>query len=207
MFKYPHGLIFIMAPYKRKEGYYHRAKEEGYRSRAVYKLKQIDERFNIFKNGDVVVDLGASPGGWSEYAVDMVGEGNVLAVDKERMRDIQGVSFHKGDVTDENFVRRISIIAGDVDVVISDMSPNITGNYSMDHARSVFLARHALKFSYLTLKDGGNFVVKVFQGEDFKEFMDQVKKSFDFVQGHSPQASRESSSEMYVIGKGFHGSR
>jgi len=194
-----------MAAYKRKDGYYHKAQEEGYRSRAIYKLKQIDEKFNIFKEGDVVVDLGAAPGSWSEYAVERVGEGNVLAVDKKRMRDIEGVSFHQGDMTEKEFLRRISIIAGDVDVIISDMSPNITGNYSMDHARSIYLAQQALKFCNNNLSKGGRFVVKVFQGEDFKNYLESVKDAFHSVYGHSPHASRESSSEMYVIGKNFKG--
>ncbi|MFP4002101.1 MAG: RlmE family RNA methyltransferase [Thermoplasmata archaeon] len=192
-----------MTAYKRKDGYYHKAQEEGYRSRAVYKLEQIDEKFNIFRKGDVVVDLGAAPGSWSEYAVEKVGKGNVLAVDKRRMREIDGVSFHQGDVTDESFLRRISIIAGDVDVVISDMSPDLTGNYSMDHARSIYLAQHALNFCDANMDRGGKFVVKVFQGEDFQDYMDKVKKYFKSVYGHSPRASRESSSEMYVIGKHF----
>ncbi len=194
-----------MADYTRKDGYYHKAQEEGYRSRAVYKLKQIDEKFNIFKEENVVVDLGAAPGSWSEYAVEKVGRGNVLAVDKERIRDIEGVSFQQGDMTDEEFVQKISIIAGDVDVIISDMSPNITGNYSMDHARSIYLAQMALKFCRENLKKGGRFVVKVFQGEDFEDYMDQVEEEFDSVYGHSPEASRESSSEMYIIGKDFKG--
>ncbi len=191
--------------YKRKDGYYRKAKKEGYRSRAVYKLKQIDEKFNIFKEGDVVVDLGAAPGSWSEYAVEKVGKDNVLAVDLERIRDIYGVNTYKGDMTDEAFVQRITIIAGEVDVVISDMAPDITGNYSMDHARSVYLAQQALEFCHKTLKKGGNFVVKVFQGEDFEDYLEQVNSLFDFSKGHSPQASRESSSEMYVIGKGYVG--
>ncbi|MFP3871882.1 MAG: RlmE family RNA methyltransferase [Candidatus Natronoplasma sp.] len=194
-----------MSAYKRKDGYYHKAKEEGYRSRAVYKLKQIDEKFNMFREDDVVVDLGAAPGSWSEYAVEMVGEDNVLAVDKERMRDIEGVSFQRGDMTDEEFIRKVSIIAGEVDVVISDMSPNITGNYEVDHARSIYLARHALKFCFTNLKEGGRFVVKVFQGEDFEDIMEQTKRAFDSVHGYSPKASRQSSSEMYIIAKGFHG--
>jgi len=196
-----------MAAYKRKDGYYHKAQEEGYRSRAIYKLKQIDEKFNMFREGDVVVDLGAAPGSWSEYAVERVGEGNVLAVDKKRMRDIEGVSFHQGDMTDKEFLRRISIIAGDVDVIISDMSPNITGNYSMDHARSIHLAQQALRFCHANLSKGGKFVVKVFQGEDFENYLESVKEVFNSVYGHSPHASRESSSEMYVIGKNFKGGK
>lgn len=192
-----------MTAYERKDGYYHKAKEEGHRSRAIYKIKQIDEKFDIFYEGNVVVDLGSAPGSWSEYAVEKVGEGNVLAVDKQRMREIDGVSFHQGDMTEEEFMRRISIISGDVDVVISDMAPDLTGNYSMDHARSIHLARKALEFCYHNMIDGGRLVVEVFQGEDFEDFLEEVESLFVSVYGHSPKASRESSSEMYVIGKNF----
>ncbi len=196
-----------MAAYQRKDGYYHKAKQEGYRSRAIYKLKQIDEKFHIFKEGDVVVDLGAAPGSWSEYAVEKVGKGNVMAVDKRRMRNIDGVSFQKGDLTDKRFFRKASIIAGDADIVISDMAPDLTGNYSMDQARSIYLGKSALAFCRANLKQGGKFVVKVFQGRDFEDFMSIVEDHFRSVYGHSPKASRESSSEMYIIGKGFNGKK
>ncbi|MFP4050408.1 MAG: RlmE family RNA methyltransferase [Thermoplasmata archaeon] len=192
-----------MCAYKKKDGYYHKAKKEGYRSRAVYKIKQIDKEFNIFSQGDVVVDLGAAPGSWSEYAVEQVGEGNVLAIDLERMRDIEGVSTYEGDMRDEEVINRLSIIADKVDVVISDMAPNISGNYTMDHARSIYLAQQALEFCHKTLEKGGDFVVKVFQGEDFKDFLDEVKENFEFAQATSPKASRDSSSEMYIIGKRY----
>ncbi|MFO7791811.1 MAG: RlmE family RNA methyltransferase [Candidatus Saliniplasma sp.] len=194
-----------MCAYKRKDGYYRKAKKEGYRSRAIYKLKQINEKFYIFDPDDVVVDLGAAPGSWSEYAVEQVGKGNVIAIDLDRMRDIEGVSTYQGDLTDDEVLNRLSIIAGDVDVVISDMAPNISGNYSMDHAKSVYLCQRALKFCGLSLKEGGNFVVKIFQGEDFKNFLEDVRSQFSFVKAHSPKASRESSSEMYIIGKGYKG--
>ena len=190
-----------MSAYKRKDGYYYKAKEEGYRSRAVYKLMQIDQKYNIFQEGKTVVDLGASPGGWSQYAVEQVGEGNVLALDLERMRDLEGVNFYQGDLREEEFVNKISIITGEIDVVLSDMAPNISGNYSMDHARSIYLATIALDFAKNSLKKGGDFVVKVFQGEDFEDFLDRVKDTFEFAKGFSPKASRSSSSEMYIIGK------
>ncbi len=197
--------IELMCAYKRKDGYYHKAKEEGYRSRAIYKLKQIDEKFYVFDQGDTVVDLGAAPGSWSEYAVERVGKDNVIAIDLVRMRDIEGVSIYQGDLTDDEVLNRLSIIAGEVDVVISDMAPDISGNYSMDHARSLYLAQRALKFCDVALKKGGHFVVKIFQGEDFKNFLEDVKSQFSFVKAHSPKASRESSSEMYIIGKGYKG--
>lgn len=196
-----------MTGYNKKDGYYRKAKEEGYRSRAVYKLKQIDEKFGIFQSGDTVIDLGAAPGSWSEYALEGVGRDNVMAVDMERMRDIDGVSFLQGDLREEDTLRRISILAEDVDVVISDMAPDITGNYSMDHARSIYLAQKALEICDICLKQGGNLVVKVFQGEDFKDLLDKMRGAFSFGRAHSPAASRSSSSEMYIIGKGFKGSQ
>jgi len=196
-----------MCAYKKKDGYYHKAKKEGYRSRAVYKLKQIDDEFNILSMGNVVVDLGAAPGSWSEYAVEKVGKGNVVAIDLSRMRDIEGVSTYQGDMRDEEVINRLSIIADKVDVVISDMSPNISGNYTMDHARSIYLAQQALEFCHKTLRKGGDFVVKVFQGEDFKTYLDQVKDCFEYAQGTSPKASRDSSSEMYIIGKRYIGKK
>ncbi len=198
-------IVYNMCAYRKKDGFYRKAKEEGYRSRAVYKLKQIDERFNIFRKGDIVVDLGAAPGSWSQYAVERVGEDNVMAIDLQRIRDIDGVTVYRADVTDEVEMQRMAIIAGEVNVVISDMAPDITGNYSMDHARSIYLARSALDFCGRVLKEGGVFVVKVFQGEDFKNFLDELEKFFYSVRCHSPKASRDSSSEMYVIAKGFKG--
>ncbi|MFO7991491.1 MAG: RlmE family RNA methyltransferase [Thermoplasmata archaeon] len=192
-----------MCAYKRKDGYYYKAKKEGYRSRAVYKLKQLDDKFNIFSSEDVVVDLGAAPGSWSQYAVERVGEDNVIAVDLQRMRDIDGVDVYQGDLTDDETLNRLSIIAGDVDVVISDMAPNISGNYSMDQARSVYLASRALEFCKVALKPGGKLVVKVFQGDDFEDYLEMVNRYFSFVRCSSPKASRDSSSEMYVIAKGF----
>ncbi|MFO8109014.1 MAG: RlmE family RNA methyltransferase [Thermoplasmata archaeon] len=192
-----------MCAYNKKDGFYRRAKREGYRSRAVYKLKQIDDKFSIFKPDFTVLDLGAAPGGWSQYAVEVVGDGNVMAVDIVGMRDIEGVEQYRADVTKEREVRRIILIAGEVDVIISDMAPNISGNYSLDQARSVYLARSALQVCHWALKENGSFVVKVFQGEDFEDLLKDVKKHFKFVKCHSPKASRNTSSEMYIIGKGY----
>ncbi len=192
-----------MSAYKHRDGYYHMAKKEGYRSRAVYKLKQMDERFNIFKTGDKVVDLGAAPGGWSQYAVEAVGEGNVIALDLERMPDIEGVDFYQGDLRDDETASRIADITGGVDVVLSDMAPKFTGKHTMDQARSLYLAECALEFCDRTLKNGGSFVVKILQGPDFNYFLDKVKNRFKDVKCNSPKASRSSSAEMYIVAKHF----
>lgn len=190
---------------RRHDKYYVKAKREHYRSRAVYKLKQIDYRFDLVHPGDVVVDLGASPGGWSQVAAELVGaEGKVIAMDLDRMVPIEGVTFIRGDIRNEAVVSRIRELVPDgVDVVISDMSPDISGNYSYDHARSIELCEHALKFAASTLKQGGNFVAKMFYGDMSGSFAEMAKNYFQEVHLHHPRASRSTSSELYVVGIGF----
>lgn len=168
---------------------------------------QIDHRFDLIRPGDVIVDLGASPGGWSQVAVELGGpESRVFALDIERMPPIDGVTFIRGDIRDEVVVSRLlDMIPDKADVVISDMSPDISGNYSYDHARSVELCEHALKFSTRVLREGGNICVKMFYGDMSKDFVYSVEKMFNEVYKHHPKASRPTSSELYVVGLGFHG--
>ncbi|UCF07408.1 MAG: RlmE family RNA methyltransferase [Thermoplasmata archaeon] len=188
----------------KREHYYKKAKKAGYRSRSAYKLIQINDRYNLISKGDVVIDLGAAPGGWSQVAQEIVGpEGKVLAVDIQRMEPLSGVILIRGDMTKQETVDKILAEVSDVDVILSDMSPSISGHYSMDQARSIDLAEKALLVAEQTLKHKGNFVVKVFQGELFSDFFQKIKARFTFVKGHSPKASRKSSSEIYVVGKGF----
>ncbi len=188
----------------RKDFYYRKAKREHYRSRASYKLKQLDFRYALIEQGDTVVDLGASPGGWSQVAVELAGAGKVFAVDLDRLAPIEGVTFVRGDMTDEAVVRRVlDLVPEGADVVLSDMSPNISGNYSYDHARSVELCEHALAFALRVLKPGGNFVTKMFSGDMGKPFTDAVRRRFDEFHTNHPRASRPSSSEVYVIGLGL----
>lgn len=192
---------------RKRDKYYRKAKTERYRSRASYKLMQIDHRFDLIQPGDVIVDLGASPGGWSQVAVELGGpESYVYALDLDRMAPIEGVTFIRGDIRDEAIVKRLlELIPNKADVVISDMSPDISGNYSYDHARSVELCEHALKFATKVLKDGGNFCVKMFYGDLSKNFEYSVQKMFNEVYKHHPKASRPTSSELYVVGINFHG--
>ncbi|MDH4123186.1 MAG: RlmE family RNA methyltransferase [Thermoplasmata archaeon] len=195
---------------KRKKEYYYRlAKKEKYRSRAAYKLKQIIEKFDVIHTGDRVIDLGASPGGWSQISSEIVGAtGKVIGADIKRMRPIEGVEFVLGDIRDDKTIKSIiEKLGGSADVVISDMSPNISGNYSTDHARSIELCEYALGFAKKTLREGGSFVVKVFEGDLYPEYFDKVKREFRSVKGHSPKASRASSSEIYIIAKGFIGTQ
>jgi len=188
---------------RKKEYYYRSAKKEGYRARSAYKLLQIQKRYRIIRRGNLILDLGASPGGWSQVAVQRGAK--VIAVDKEYMEPIEGVHFIQGDITKESTVQKIKEKAEKVDAVISDISPNISGNYTLDQARSIWLSENALNIAQETLKENGRFVCKVFVGEDYPEFLEKVKKNFRMVKAFSPQASRKSSSEIYIIGIGFKG--
>ncbi len=201
---------------RRKDFYYRQAKREKYRSRASYKLLQLNKKYQLFSASDVVVDLGAAPGGWSQVAHEIVGDtGLVLGVDIDEIEPLDGVIFIKGDMTKDKTIEAVTSAIRDslpakmrnearfVDAVISDMSPNISGNYSIDHAKSVYLSEIALGFAKRVLKPGGNFVVKIFQGDMFEEFLRAVKNEFEFAKAHSPKASRAASSEIYVIGKGL----
>jgi len=191
---------------RRKDFYYKKAKREGYRSRAAYKLFQMQQRFYIIRTGDTVVDLGAAPGGWSQAAVE-ISNGNVLAVDLQGMPTIEGVKSLRADITDEKTIDAIRENVGDADVVLCDAAPDLSGSWPYDHARSVDLAENALKIAERILKDGGNFVVKVFQGDMFPDFLTKVRKNFRKVQCHSPKASRSESAETYVVALSFRGGK
>ncbi|SMO47454.1 RlmE family RNA methyltransferase [Halorubrum cibi] len=190
-----------------KDDYYNRSKQQGYRSRASYKLKQLDEDADLLSPGDTVVDLGAAPGGWLQVAAEAVGEGGtVIGVDLQRIDDLEehDVETIRGDMTEERTRHYLREAVGEsgADVVVSDMAPNMTGEYSLDHARSVHLARQAFDVAEELLAPGGDFVVKVFQGEDLDAFRDEVAEAFEYVKTASPPASRDASSEVYLIGKG-----
>jgi len=190
-----------------KDKYYNRAKQQGYRSRAAFKLKQLDETAGLFGPGNTVVDLGAAPGGWLQVAAEEVGEhGKVVGVDFQRIRefdDHDNIETIKGDMTDDRTKDRLRKLVGSegADVVISDMAPNMTGEYELDHARSVHLSRQAFEVACEHLGTGGDFLVKVFQGQDLDDLADEIAEEFQYVRRSSPDASRDSSSEIYLIGK------
>jgi len=192
-----------------KDEYYNRAKQQGYRARSAYKLKQLDRELELLPYGATVVDLGAAPGGWMQVAAEEVGNtGRVIGVDLQRIDDITDkpatVETVRGDMTEDDTKAEVREVAGgDVDVVVSDMAPNMTGEYNLDQARSIYLAQQALATARDLLEPGGHFVVKVFEGQDFDDFVDDVRESFSFVNVTSPDASRESSSELYVVGKNY----
>ena len=191
---------------KKREHYYKQAKQTGYRARSAFKLLQINNKFNIIKKDDVVIDLGAAPGGWSQVAKQIVGEnGTVVGIDLSSIKAIEGIIFLRGDMTQEESITRLRQVIGDreVDVIISDMSPNISGNYSVDQARSVFLCEQALKTANILLKKNGNFICKIFEGEDLKDILEKIKSMFITVKQFNPPASRKTSSEVYIIAKSF----
>ncbi len=187
-----------------KDYYFKLAKKQGYRSRAAYKLKQINKRFGVIKKGYTVVDLGASPGGWSQVASELSG-GKVVAVDISPMKPIEGVEFLRGDITSASTIKALKDMIKEADVVLCDAAPNLSGRWSYDHARSVELAESALKIARVLLKPGGNFVVKVFQGDLLNDYVKNVREGFRYVKLHSPQASRKESAEIYVIAKKYKG--
>ena len=189
---------------RHRDPYYRRAKSQGYRSRAAFKLIQIDARFNLIFEGDVVLDLGAAPGGWSQVARFLVGdEGAVVAVDRVGMRPIPGVEVWRGDLSDAEFVDALAAKVGTVDAVLSDMAPRLSGNRTVDHARSVELGRLALSVATRVLRPGGSFLCKVFQGDEFEPFRREAARRFTSCRTHAPEASRKESRETYVVAKGF----
>jgi 23S rRNA (uridine2552-2'-O)-methyltransferase len=192
---------------RRNDFYYRKAKQLNYRSRASFKLHQIDERFGIFREGGSVVDLGAAPGGWLQIAKERVGpKGRVVGVDLQHIAPLEGVETIRGDLTRPETVKELmGLLGGKADAVISDMSPNISGQYSIDQARSVDLCHHALEFARRTLRPGGSLVMKVFEGDMLNDLLSEVRGSFASVRLHSPKASRSQSSEIYVVAKGFKG--
>ncbi len=185
----------------RQDYYYWKAKEKGYRSRAAFKLIQINKRFNLIKSGYKVLDLGASPGGWSQVAANIGAE--VIAIDINPMPPIEGITFIKGDITQQETVKAVKDLQIEFDAVISDASPKLTGKWTIDHLLSIDLAKASFNFAKLFLRRGGNFLVKVFQGEEIQSFYREVAPKFRFKKFHSPQASRKRSAEIYFVGKGF----
>jgi 23S rRNA (uridine2552-2'-O)-methyltransferase len=186
--------------------YVKRAQSEGYRSRAAYKLAQIAERDKLLRPGMVVVDLGAAPGGWSQVAAQGVAPGGrVFAVDLLEMAELPGVTFIRGDFQGgETLAELERLLAGKaVDLVLSDMAPNISGIASVDQARAVGLAELALDFAINHLKPQGNFLVKVFQGAGFEEFVKALRGHFGQVMTRKPEASRSRSNEVYLLGRGL----
>jgi len=192
---------------QRSDEYYKKAKKEDYRSRASFKLKQLNKKYGVIKNGDHVLDLGAAPGGWSQVALELVGpDGLVVAVDLNRIKPFPEENFWgiKGDFTQKETIEEIErTLQGRADVIISDASPQLSGIKDIDQLRSIDLAQTAIKLSENLLKYKGNVIMKVFQGEGYPELLKEVKKTFQTVRTTKPPSSRKKSGEMYVVGRGF----
>src|SRR5260370_24056685 len=188
--------------------YVHRARTHGYRSRAAYKLTAIAERDGLARPGDLVVDRGAAPGSWSQALIERVGRsGRVIAVDLLEFTQIPGVTAIRGDFRDEAVLRRLddALEGRKLDLVVSDMAPNLSGVRATDQARSIHLCELALEFARVHLKPQGAFLVKVFQGAGYPEFLAAMRGAFIAVASRKPGASRGDSKEMYLIGKGLKG--
>ena len=184
--------------------YVHMAQKDGYRARAAYKLLEINQKDKLIKPGTVLADLGSAPGSWSQVAAKLVGKtGAVFALDILPMDAIDGVSFIQGDFREDAVLEQLEALLDNrpLDLVICDMAPNMSGNAVTDQARSFYLCELALDFASQHLKPGGSFLVKVFQGAGYQEYTAAMREIFASVQTRKPDASRNRSSEIYLLGK------
>jgi 23S rRNA (uridine2552-2'-O)-methyltransferase len=189
-----------------RDPYVQRARREGWRSRAVFKLEQIDTKERLLRPGMVCVDLGSAPGGWSQYVTQKLdGKAHVVAVDLLPMDALPDVDFVQGDFREDAVFEKLLELIGEsgADLVMSDMAPNISGTKAVDQPRSMYLVELALDMARRVLKPGGSFVCKVFQGEGFDEFVKDVRNSFDRVRVFKPEASRTGSREVYLVARNF----
>jgi 23S rRNA (uridine2552-2'-O)-methyltransferase len=190
---------------RKRDPFYRKAKTEGFRSRASYKVKQMNDRVSFLKKGYKVLDLGAAPGGWSQYAVSEVGNGNIVAVDIQMMDPIEGVHFIQGDIEDPGVMDKVREIFPEYNVVLSDISPSLSGNRTLDRGRALALSWSVMKFSIDVLKKNGTAVVKMFMGDEVQELKDEYGKYFWKVENHKPPSSLKRSFEIYLIFRGFKG--
>jgi 23S rRNA (uridine2552-2'-O)-methyltransferase len=186
--------------------YVNQARKEGYRSRAAYKLLEIDQRDRLFRPGLTVVDLGAAPGGWSQVAARCVGkQGRVLALDRLAMPELPGVEFVQGDILDDQYLGIVKEMLGErlADIVISDMAPNFSGMDAVDQPRAIYLAELALDLAGKVLRPDGDFLIKIFQGAGTEAYMKELRLHFKKVAVRKPQSSRARSREVYLLARGF----
>ena len=191
--------------YNRKDSYYKKAKTEGYKSRAAYKLMEINKKYKLYSRKSYVLDAGAAPGGWSQVLLETVKNGKVIGVD---LLDVTGVNapnfkFIKGDLTEQETLDQVLEEAYAFDCVVSDAAPNTSGQKLLDHVNSVELVEIIYEFTKKVLKKGGNFVFKLFEGEDREKLVGKIRREFDMVKIYTPDATRKNSFEIYVVCKGF----
>lgn len=191
--------------YKQKDGYHKLAKKEGYKSRASFKLIQLNKKFNIIKKGYSVLDLGAAPGGWMQIASKLVGnEGLVVGIDLKTVKQqLPNSYFIQGNIFEETTMEKIKEINDHFNSIISDLAPNTSGIRSLDHQKSVDLCYRALELSSIFLQHKGNLLIKIFEGEYTKELVEDIKREFHYVKVSKPESSRSSSRETYIVCKGF----
>jgi len=196
---------------RRRDQFYKLAKDKGYRSRASFKLLQVNRSYRFIKRGGNVVDLGAAPGGWLQIAQEAVGEsGFVLGVDKQEIKPFSGhnIVTIAGDIEDPTLPDLImEKVPGRVDVVLSDVSPNLTGSWEIDHARQMYLANQSLEIARRILRRGGTFFAKAFHGPDLQDFRSNLERSFQTIRIVKPPASRSDSSEIYFLGLNYMGEK
>ena len=192
---------------RRRDPYHRMAKKQGYRSRAAFKLKQLNDRFGFFKDARYILDLGAAPGGWLQVASEEAGgDGLIIGVDLKKIKplSVENVKTIVGDIVDEKTLGLIrGVFTGLFDVILSDISQNLSGVWEVDHLRQIYLARKTLSLAEAVLKNDGWVVVKVFQGSDYDMFLDDVKERFSFVRVVKPKSSRKKSAEVYVVARGL----
>jgi 23S rRNA (uridine2552-2'-O)-methyltransferase len=185
----------------RRDHYRRLAKDQGYRSRAAYKLKQLNDSYRILKRGYKVIDIGCAPGGWVQVAAHEVGQsGKVVGIDLKAVDPVPGATILQGSIDDPAAVAQLVAALGDrADIVLSDLAPNVSGMWDVDHARQIDLTRNALALARQVLREGGSAVFKVFEGEFLKELKGEMAKSFGRVLVSKPTASRQESSELYLV--------
>ncbi len=189
-----------------QDEYVKKAQQLGYRSRAVFKLIEIQEKDKLIRPGINIVDLGAAPGGWSEYARKIVGkQDKIVALDLLAIEPIEGVDFIQGDFREDEVLDQLHKLLNNapVHLILSDMAPNISGNKGVDQPRALYLGELALDAAHTFLNPGGNFLIKMFQGEGFEAYFNQIRLNFNSVVIRKPKASRSRSNEVYILAKGF----
>ncbi len=193
-----------------RDPYVKKARQEQYRSRAAFKLIQIQKKFHLIRSGNLVLDLGAAPGGWSQVAAEIVGkQGRIVAVDQLKIDPIPGVTVLQGDFLENETLKKIHSELGErkADIILSDMAPNTSGISSLDHDRSILLVESVVQVIPMILRPGGGAVLKVFQGKELKKMTNKALSLFEKGKVFKPEASRSRSVETYFIGKGYRGNR
>lgn len=192
--------------YNRKDAFYKQAKAEGFKSRAAYKLMELNKKHSLFRSGDTVLDVGCAPGGWVQVVL-LQKKSTVVGVDLLEVQNLEDhrFTFIQGDITEQETVNKVLEASDTYDCVISDAAPNTSGSKLLDHVNSVDLVRLIYYFTKKVLKKGGNFTCKVFEGEDRDALVKEIKKDFEFSKMLRPEATRKASFEMYIVFKGFKG--